>query len=857
MSNLSNLLSSWRAEPTVGGNICDWKSIPARNAKFVPIPEELNSTLAASLKASGIQYLYTHQFVSWQMTKNGQNIVVVSGTASGKSLCYNLPILDHLLLDRDARALYLFPTKALAQDQLFSIESLIPSTISQIPENSHFRAAIYDGDTPARIRSSIRKNTQLLISNPDMLHTSILPHHTDWADFFSRLKYIVVDETHAYRGVFGSHVANVFRRLKRICKYYSARPQFILTSATIANPGEFATRLIEEKINVIDEDGSYRGPQYFLTYNPPLVNEELGIRRSALQECVRLADDLLAYNLQTIIFGRSRRTVELILTYLREKISPQGDHFKTHSNQITIRGYRSGYLPRERRDIERGLRQRQIQAVVATNALELGINIGNMEAAILVGYPGTISSTWQQAGRAGRGPEPSLALFIATADPLDQYLAKHTDFIHSHPIEYALINPDNPLLLLDHIRCAAFEYPFQHGERFSDYQDFQLEDYLEFLVDEGALHKSTNRYYWMTDQYPARNVSLRNISADNILLQGYSDGKPITIGDIDYTSSLWMTHPGAIYLHEGSTYIVDELDLEQKIAWLEPIETDYYTVPQLDSNVILIEEIAKSSSEETVKAYGEINVSTQVTGYRKIRWFTHEPLSLHELDLPATELVTTGYWLSLTEKVTSYLRDSGLWKNDPNRYGPNWEIQRDRARARDRYTCQVCGLKETNRSHDVHHITPFKAFIDIDGIPNYKQANRLDNLSTLCPKCHRRAESAVKVRSGLAGLGYALGHLTPLFLMCDSRDLGIHTDPKSLLSGGRPTVVIYDQIPAGIGFSQQLFELHDDILYHAHTLISTCTCNDGCPSCVGPGGENGTGGKLETLAILDTILPRV
>jgi DEAD/DEAH box helicase domain-containing protein len=857
MSNLSNLLSSWRAEPTVGGNICDWKSIPARNAKFVPIPEELNGSLAASLKASGIQYLYTHQFVSWQMTKNGQNIVVVSGTASGKSLCYNLPILDHLLLDRDARALYLFPTKALAQDQLFSIESLIPSTISQIPENSHFRAAIYDGDTPARIRSSIRKNTQLLISNPDMLHTSILPHHTDWADFFSRLKYIVVDETHAYRGVFGSHVANVFRRLKRICKYYSARPQFILTSATIANPGEFATRLIEEKINVIDEDGSYRGPQYFLTYNPPLVNEELGIRRSALQECVRLADDLLAYNLQTIIFGRSRRTVELILTYLREKISPQGDHFKTHSNQITIRGYRSGYLPRERRDIERGLRQRQIQAVVATNALELGINIGNMEAAILVGYPGTISSTWQQAGRAGRGPEPSLALFIATADPLDQYLAKHTDFIHSHPIEYALINPDNPLLLLDHIRCAAFEYPFQHGERFSDYQDFQLEDYLEFLVDEGALHKSTNRYYWMTDQYPARNVSLRNISADNILLQGYSDGKPITIGDIDYTSSLWMTHPGAIYLHEGSTYIVDELDLEQKIAWLEPIETDYYTVPQLDSNVILIEEIAKSSSEETVKAYGEINVSTQVTGYRKIRWFTHEPLSLHELDLPATELVTTGYWLSLTEKVTSYLRDSGLWKNDPNRYGPNWEIQRDRARARDRYTCQVCGLKETNRSHDVHHITPFKAFIDIDGIPNYKQANRLDNLSTLCPKCHRRAESAVKVRSGLAGLGYALGHLTPLFLMCDSRDLGIHTDPKSLLSGGRPTVVIYDQIPAGIGFSQQLFELHDDILYHAHTLISTCTCNDGCTSCVGPGGENGTGGKLETLAILDTILPRV
>jgi DEAD/DEAH box helicase domain-containing protein len=477
-----------------------------------------------------------------------------------------------------------------------------------------------------------------------------------------------------------------------------------------------------------------------------------------------------------------------------------------------------------------------------------------MEAAVLVGYPGTIAATWQQAGRAGRGSDASLAIFIATADPLDQYLAKNPDFIHSHPIEYALINPDNPLILLNHIRCAAFELPFHPEERFGDLEELQLSEFLDFLADEGVLHKSSDQYFWMTDEYPSRDVSLRNISADSIILQTSSDGKPNTIGEIDYSSSLWMTHPGAIYLHGGSTYIVENLDLIQKVAWLEPIETDYYTEHSSESTVSLLEEVTSTSSQWTLKAYGEINVTKQVTGYRRIRWFTHERLSSHELDLPATELITTAYWLSLTDPVISHIRDCGLWRNEPNQYGANWNKQRELARARDQYTCQVCGKPETDKAHDVHHITPFRIFLDIEGVPNYQRANQLDNLITLCPKCHRRAELAVRVRSGLAGLGYTLGHLAPLLLMCDSRDLGIHTDPKSPLSGGRPTVVIYDQIPAGIGFSQQLFELHDDIIYRAHNLIASCRCIDGCPSCVGPGGEIGLGGKLETLAILEAIL---
>lgn len=857
MSNLSRLLGLWRKESTIGGNICDWKTLPARQAKFKKIPEDIHPSLAISLNSMGINSLYSHQLQSWHLIRDRHNIAVVSGTASGKSLCYNLPILDHLLNFDNTRALYLFPTKALSQDQLFSIETLIISAISQeTSKNIKISAAIYDGDTPTRVRSNIRRNARLLISNPDMLHQSILPHHTNWTAFFSQLKYIVIDEMHIYRGVFGSHVANVLRRLKRLTAHYGSKPQFILTSATISNPMELATRLIEEEIKLVTEDGSSRGSQHFLIYNPPLVNQELGIRRSALQECIRLVEDLLDYHLQTIIFGRSRRTVELLLTYLREKMSTEGEFSLEEGAKFSIRGYRGGYLPKERREIERGLRDGQVQAVAATNALELGINIGEMEAAVLVGYPGTIAATWQQAGRAGRGDEASLAVFIATADPLDQYLAKHPDFIYTQPIEYALINPDNPLLLLDHVRCAAFELPFEAGDKFSTIEKFQLEEYLDFLVEEGVLYNSNNRYFWMSDGYPAREVSLRNISANRILLQEHSAEDIQTIGEIDYQSAFWMAHPGAIYIHEGSTYVVKELDLMENIAWLKPVTTDYYTQSYVESTVELIKELDLATSSATVKSHGEISVTTQVKGYRKIKWFTHETLSIHKIDLPPTELVTTAYWFSLSDQVVDHLRDHGVWRNDPNRYGSNWITQRDRARERDHYTCQVCGKLEADKSHEVHHIIPFRTFTDTSEFQDYELANQLDNLVTLCPTCHRRAELAVKVRSGLAGLGYVLGHLAPLFLMCDSRDLGYHSDPKSPLSGGKPTIVIYDQIPAGIGFSQQLFELHDDIMNRAYSLIKKCSCYDGCPSCVGPGGENGTGGKSETLAILEQIIPR-
>lgn len=843
MPDAGRIISRWRADPSVAENIIAWEQIPARPADWVDLPADLHPDLRTALLRNNITRLYRHQAQAWEHTGLNQNLAIVTATASGKTLCYNLPVLDELIRDPSARALYLFPTKALAQDQLSNLVSLGVAGIG---------AAIYDGDTPASSRSAIRKTSRLVLSNPDMLHTGILPHHTLWAGFFQNLRYVVIDEMHVYRGVFGSHVANVLRRLKRISQFYGAQPRFILTSATIANPKELAERLVEAPVQIIDRNGASRGARSFLIYNPPIVNPELGLRRSAMQEAVRLADDLLAYGLQTIIFGRSRRGVELVLTYLRQQTSTDQGWGGDAQEVSNIRGYRSGYLPGQRRQIERGLRSGQVRAVVATNALELGIDIGAMGAALLVGYPGSIAATWQQAGRAGRGEEHSLAVMVTTADPLDQFLAHHPDYLFQRSPEQALINPDNLLILLNHLRCAAFELPFQAAESFGSLPAEQVIEFLEFLQQEGILHRSGERFFWMADQYPAQAVSLRSASAENIVLR-LSD-PPASIGEVDYSSGLWMVHPGAVYLHEAQSYLVVELDLEEKVAVLRPQESDYYTEPRRETTVQLLEELARQSPAGCTTAYGEIRVTSQVIGYRKVKWYTHEQLGLETLDLPATSLDTTGYWLALNETTVEKLRESGLWRNDPNDYGPVWPKLRAQVRARDDYRCQVCGIPEQEREHDVHHKIPLRAFLEPSGGVNLTQANRLENLVTLCPACHRRAEAAVRVRSGLAGLAFVLGHLAPLFLMCDVRDLGVHADPALSLGEGQPTVVIYDQIPAGIGLSQRLFELHIELVRRAKELVAACECEDGCPSCVGPGGEAGLGGKQETLAILNQLI---
>ncbi len=850
---LQSLLDYWKQDQNTAPNFSAWNTTPPRAAQTHPFPSDLPAQLREALSTRNIDRLYSHQLSAWINSRAKKNIILATSTASGKTLAYNLPVLSTLIENNDSRALYLFPTKALAQDQLSVLNEQLSVIRPLITDNLLLTTGIYDGDTPQSHRSSIRKNARIVLSNPDMLHTGILPHHSNWSDFFSNLKFIIIDEAHTYRGVFGSHVANVIRRLKRVADFYGAHPQFILASATIGNPKELAENLIEEEFELIDNDGSSRGERHFIIYNPPVTDSALGLRKSSLLESVRLANDLLAHHVQSVIFTRTRRSVEIILTYL------QGNHpqslIENSKSQIAnqIRGYRSGYLPIQRREIEQGLRDGSVKTVVATNALELGIDIGGLGAAILVGYPGSIASARQQAGRAGRGDDPAVSVLVASSNPLDQFLAHHPEYFFGRSPEQALVNPNHLLILLEHLRCAMFELPFQKGDGFGSISDELLHEYLEFLVANQDAHFSNEKYYWMKDSYPAANISLRSASAQSIVLQSLTeDGRPLTIGTVDGESAAWMVHPGAIYMHEGQQYFVQDFNLEHQLAQLIPVGLDYYTEAQRSSEIEVLSTSAQSAVPGGLKAYSEIQVTTQVVGFKKIRWFTYENLGEEILDMPPSELQTTGYWLSLSEETVSHLRDAGNWSNDPNDYGSDWPKIRDRVRARDQYKCQVCGAVESGRQHDVHHKIPFRAFVR-DDMLGREQANRLENLTTLCPGCHKKVEQNVRIRSGLAGLGFVLGNLAPLFLMCDPRDLGIHTDPAWSAVNGLPSVVLYDHVPAGIGFSQKLFEIHGKLIQRAYELVSACECEDGCPSCVGPGGENGIGGKVESLEILRNL----
>jgi DEAD/DEAH box helicase domain-containing protein len=843
-------------------------------------PADLPPQLVAALRGRGLRSLYSHQAEAWKHTRSGKNVVLATGTASGKTLGYNLPVIAGLLENPDARALYLFPTKALTQDQL----SVIGSQFS-------VKAAIYDGDTPVSHRKAIRAETRILLTNPDMLHTGILPHHTNWAEFFGHLRFVVIDEMHTYRGVFGSHVANVLRRLRRVANFYGAHPQFILTSATIGNPAELAERLIGAPVTLIDADGSARGERHFLIYNPPVIDTALGLRKSAVQESVRLSQDLLTHDVQSVVFARSRRGVEMLLKYLQELPPP----FSAKMGEGWgggIRGYRSGYLPGQRREIEKGLRDGSVKLVVATNALELGIDIGGLGAALLVGYPGTIASVTQQSGRAGRGEGSAAAILVATASPLDQFLAHHPEYFFARSPEQALINPDHLLILLNHLRCALFELPFQKGEFFGG---LNVDEFLEFLVANRESHLSNDQYFWMADAYPAAAVSLRSASPENIVLHVDDGSGPRIIGEIDLESAPWMVHPHAVYLHEGQQYFVQELNFETHAATLIPVALDYFTEALKQTSIQVLSVSEQAAVPAANKAYGELQVTTQVTGFRKRMWFSGDPstssgLGEEPLDLPPSDLQTTGYWLTILPETVEFLAKNGLWSNAPNDYGPEWPKIRDRARARDGFRCQVCGRPEETRQHHVHHKTPFRQFMRFGsgervgsgdptrtpgGDPNQTQvrtgslvragspdpaqsakacANQLDNLVTLCPECHKQTEQNVRMRSGLAGLASVLGQLAPLFLMCDSGDLGVHFDPQADFVEGQPAVALYDLVPAGIGFSQKLFEIHAELLARALELVLECPCEDGCPSCVGPAGENGVGGKTETIEMLKLLV---
>jgi DEAD/DEAH box helicase domain-containing protein len=640
ISGVSEIIHNLKKLDRTNEVITAVERIPPREAEWASMPDWIKPELAEAFRAKGVMQLYSHQADAVDRIRRGRNLVLVTPTASGKTLCYNLPVLNAILENPDTRALYLFPTKALAQDQLGELHDL-----GQRLQDS-FGVFTYDGDTPSDARQAIRRQGHIVITNPDMLHTGILPHHTKWTRLFENLRYIVIDELHMYRGVFGSHLANVLRRLKRIAGFYGQRPQFICSSATIANPGELASRLLEEDVEVLDSNGAPSAEKFMIFYNPPVVDRFLGIRRSYINETYRLAQEFLKRDLQTIVFANSRLHTEILLTYLKQA-NPQ----PPGSPEI-IRGYRGGYLPLERREIERGLRSGDIRAVVATNALELGIDIGSLDVAVMAGYPGTIASTWQRAGRAGRRSGISCALLVASSRPLDQYIVKHPEyFFHGSP-EHAYIHPDNLEILVNHLKCAAFELPLSPTEVFGG---IDLPNICERLEDAGYLHKSGDFWHWTQDAYPADTISLRSVTSDNFVIIDETDA-PEVIGEVDFSSALTTVHPKAIYLHGGQQCHVERLDFEERKAYVKRVDVDYFTQAIRYTEVKQLEAFEQTIvSGPAIRCHGDVLVRSQVVGFKKIKFFTLENVGSGKLELPENEMHTTAYWITLSRELVASL----------------------------------------------------------------------------------------------------------------------------------------------------------------------------------------------------------
>jgi DEAD/DEAH box helicase domain-containing protein len=832
INNIDQIIENIKVDEKFSSCIECWDNKIASRGKTVPITG-VHPRITKSLDELGIDRLFSHQAEAITQILQGKNVLIVTGTASGKSLCYQIPLLQTFLETGSSTALLLFPTKALTYDQLYAINGIESLLFPGKPVS-----AVYDGDTPAANRQHIRNNAKNLLTNPDMLNIALLPYHTNWAPFFQNLRYIVIDELHQYRGIFGSHFCNILRRLTRVLDFYGAKPQFILTSATIGNPKELAEKVIEKPIYLIDNDQAPKGEKNTVLYNPPLVNPELGIREGLLNSTVKISSYLLENNVQSIVFCQSRRLTELVVRQMREK-------FPLLNSQI--RGYRSGYLKSERRDIERDLKDGKIRLVAATNALELGVDIGGVDAVIIAGYPGSVSSLKQMSGRAGRSNKSSISIFVASMNPLDQFFARFPQYLFSMPIEKALIDPNNPLILLPHIQSSAFEYPFTENDKFGNLGQQALVEYLNFLVENNVLQKILNKYFYLSSVFPAGSYSIRGTATTNIILQIEENGIKRTIGEVDYDSGLWMCHQGAVYIHDGIEYHVDSLDLKQNIATLSNFNGTYRTDP-IKSEQVTIEEVIKIKKMEYLDLkFGDVNVISQVTGFKKIDTINREILGTESLDMPTTNLTTKGFWLTLNQDCIKTIKENSKWYGEANDYGPNWKIIRERVLSRDGNTCQSCGKGgRTNYLH-VHHKIPFKSF------SSQEFANSLENLITLCSDCHKLAEVNVKIRSCISGLRYAIYNMAPLLVLCDPRDLGSISDPNSSFEDFSPVVLVHDTIPGGIGLSDSLYERFNLLVQKCYDLIVTCPCENGCPSCVGPASENGEGGKSETLYLISLI----
>jgi DEAD/DEAH box helicase domain-containing protein len=773
------------------------RHLPAVAAQYAPFPDSMDPRLVAALRARGIEQLYLHQAEAIRCALDGRHVVTVTPTASGKTLCYNAPVLDAILKDPSTRALYLFPTKALAQDQLAELQSLAEmlSQGSALPHPALPHSALpsigvftYDGDTPSDARRSIRGRAHVVLSNPDMLHSGILPHHPRWAKLFENLKFVIVDELHTYRGVFGSHFANIVRRLQRVCAHYGAKPTFICSSATIANPSELAERLVGEPFELVDKSGAPRGEKYFLFVNPPVVNRQLGIRRSYLAETRQVAMEFLKRGLQSIVFAQSRLATELLTTYLKDAFAgpPGADD--------VIRGYRGGYLPGRRREIERGLRSGDVRCVVSTNALELGIDIGALDVSVMAGYPGTIAATWQRAGRAGRRAGRSAAVLVGSSAPIDQFVIRNPDYFFGASPEHALVNPDNLHILLDHVKCAAFELPFRADDRFGS---INVQEVLSVLSEEGFVQFTDGQWQWTQDSYPADAVSLRSVTSDNFVVIDVTDGERV-IGETDFTAGPSTLHEKAIYLLEGQLFQVERLDFDGRKAFVRSVECDYYTDAITYTKVTILEtftapgnrHLALEEQEELVPSaqslkpdtrfHGEVHVASRVVGFKKIRFYTNENVGSGELDLPEQEMHTTSYWMTIPADVLSALQYGAADRRDG-----------------------VVGL-----AYAMRNVAPLLLMCD-----GHDLGLSIDGMAI---------EGASRVGGSTKGAAQA-------------------AEPSAA-----PTIFIYDNYPGGIGFSEPLFSMHDALLKQTRELIDTCPCQSGCPSCVMP--EGATGPLAKTVA---------
>ncbi len=790
---LEEIGERFKTHPARGG-VTTLKHFPAREARLVPFPKNLPARLAEILEARGIERLYSHQAVALDHAQAGKNVVVVTPTASGKTLCYNLPILSALVENPDRRALYLFPTKALAQDQLVELNRWTQKLVDEI------RTFTYDGDTPQDARKAIRSRGNLVITNPDMLHTGILPHHTKWERLFENLRYVVIDELHYYRGVFGSHLANVLRRLKRIARFYGSRPQFICASATIANPAELAKRILEEDVELVDENGAPASEKYFVFYNPPVVNPQLGIRRSYLNETRRVAKTFLSRGLQTIVFANSRLATEILVTYLKEDFS------KAPLKPEPVRGYRGGYLPLERREIERDLREGRLSGVVATNALELGIDIGSLDVAVLAGYPGTIASTWQRAGRAGRRQGTSAAVLVASSAPLDQFMVQNPDYFFGRSPEHGYVNPDNLHILLNHLKCAAFELPLREDEEFGS---LDLKRLCEHLEEAGFLHHTSDGWHWVSESYPADALSLRSVSSDNFVIVDTTHD-PRVIGEVDFSSALATVHEKAIYIQDGQQYHVKRLDYDDRKAYVHRVDSEYFTDAISYTKIKILEAFDSAAAGLARRNHGEVEVNTQIVGFKKIKFHTMENVGSGELTLPEQEMHTTAFWLTLPHEMLEELPYTSPERLDG-----------------------VNGL-----GHAMQAIATLLLMCDARDLGVV--------LGESAAACRQKAEGG---DDGAGDWGPGVGEETE----GGARSRIPKPEPRIPTTVFEPNIYLYDKYPGGVGFSEPLFRLSETLLVSTQKLIAGCPCPSGCPSCVGPVGEVGEKGKEVALAILRRI----